>query len=371
MIFEKKNIMAGILVLGVATGSMGIGIAANAQYFVHRNDTFWILGQKYGISIEKLMKANNATANTVLYEGQSLVFPISNIYMVKSGETYWTISKKFGIDFMKLLAANDANESSNLQIGENIILPDKAISAAPVATSTPVATPTPTPVPTSVKPYITYTYYTVLKNDNVWGIAEKLGIPEQELLQANNITEATVLNVNSVLKVPVHNIPIKSTPGEKFGELLDWWSEAQYVVKKQIAFEVMDFYTGKSFFAKRTTGSNHADCEPATYLDTQKMKEIWGGYFSWERRPVIVKISGRSIAASVTAMPHAGIDTVAGGIWTAIRSGGYGAGYNLDWVKNNGADGVFDIHFLNSTRHKDGQIDLQHQVAIKIAAGLK
>ena len=101
------------------------------------------------------------------------------------------------------------------------------------------------------------------------------------------------------------------------------------------------------------------------------MKEIWGGEFSWVRRPVIIKYNGRKLAASMSSMPHAGNDAAPGGINTSWRSGNYGAGYNLDWVKNNGIDGVLDIHFLNSTRHSDGQVDQKHQDNVKISAGTK
>lgn len=43
---------------------------------------------------------------------------------------------------------------------------------------------------------------------------------------------------------------------------------------------------------------------------------------------------------------------------------------NLDYIKGNGMDGHIDIHFAGSKRHKDGQIDPDHQKCIKIAAGL-
>jgi len=56
----------------------------------------------------------------------------------------------------------------------------------------------------------------------------------------------------------------------------------------------------------------------------------------------------------MTAMPHAGNDSAPGGVWTSWRSGDYGAGTNYDYIKGNGIDGHFDIHFYNSTRHKDG-----------------
>lgn len=150
-------------------------------------------------------------------------------------------------------------------------------------------------------------------------------------------------------------------------ELLDWWKQANAVFPTNSVATVKDVYTGKTFKVKRTMGSNHADCEALTLEDTKIIKSIWGG-FSWTRRPVHVLINGRVLAASMTAMPHAGIDSAPAFQTVDNRSGDYGRGQNLDVVKNNGMDGHFDIHFLNSTRHKDGKVDPQHQALIKEAA---
>jgi hypothetical protein len=105
-----------------------------------------------------------------------------------------------------------------------------------------------------------------------------------------------------------------------------------------------------------------------TMSDTNIIKSIWGG-FSWTRRPVIVSFNGRKIAASMTAMPHAGVDSAPAVSTVSNRSGDYGTGENLDAIKKNGMDGVIDIHFLNSTRHKDNKPDPEHQAAILKAAG--
>lgn len=147
-------------------------------------------------------------------------------------------------------------------------------------------------------------------------------------------------------------------------ETLDWWKEARYVFKTNSIAEVTDISTQKSFKVKRTMGSNHADAEALTLEDTKIIKDIWGG-FSWERRAVIVEINGRKLAASMSAMPHAGIDSAPAFKVISNRSLDYGRGENLDVIKNNGMDGHFDIHFLNSTRHKDGKKDPQHQTSIK------
>ncbi|MGL4345597.1 MAG: SH3 domain-containing protein [Cellulosilyticaceae bacterium] len=129
------------------------------------------------------------------------------------------------------------------------------------------------------------------------------------------------------------------------------WSTASKVVPRGAVVTIEDVYTGKKFQIKRTFGTNHADVEALTKADTQIVKQIWGG-FSWERRPVIVHVKGRRLAASMAGMPH--------------------AGDSLDAVKGNGMSGVMDLHFQGSRKHKDGKIsatvDPLHQSAIKIAA---
>ncbi len=154
-------------------------------------------------------------------------------------------------------------------------------------------------------------------------------------------------------------------------EVLDWWTAANKVFARGSNAKVIDVRTGKSFNIKRTYGRNHADCETLTKEDTKIMKEIWGGEFSWSRRPVIVEIDGRLLAASMAAMPHAGLDNKPANVTVSSRSLGYGRGANLDAVKNNGISGHFDIHFKNSRTHGTNRVDAAHQKAIKEAAAAK
>ena len=153
----------------------------------------------------------------------------------------------------------------------------------------------------------------------------------------------------------------------KYGALLKW-SDVNRMIPRQTTFQVKDLYTGKTFSITRTYGTNHIDGEATTLSDTEIIKSIWGG-FTWERRPVIVTYNGQSIAASMAAMPHAGVDAQPAEATVSNRSDGYGTGTNLDDIKNNGMDGVIDIHFLGSTRHLDSKPDPRHQAAIQVAAG--
>jgi len=151
-------------------------------------------------------------------------------------------------------------------------------------------------------------------------------------------------------------------------EMLDWWKEANKVFSIGTTAKVTDVGTGKSFKIVRTYGGNHADCEAATSEDSKIIKSIWGGNWSWARRPIIIELNGRRLAASMAAMPHAGVDSQPANKILNKRSQGYGRGYNLDKIKNNGMDGVFDVHFLNSRTHGTNRVDANHQKAVRKAA---
>lgn len=139
------------------------------------------------------------------------------------------------MDIKELIAYNGANENTVLYIGQEVKIPQSGTSST-----------TPAETSTGTKPYVTYTQYTVQKGDILWDIAIKFGLPFSELLNVNNMTESSAVNIGDVIKIPVHHVPLKETPGTKYGEYLDWWTEAQYVVPVGSEFEVVDFYTGKS-----------------------------------------------------------------------------------------------------------------------------
>lgn len=216
-------------------------------------------------------------------------------------------------------------------------------------------------------PTTTYTNYVVVSGDNSWNISIKFKITPNDLLKANNLTESSVLKIGQILKIPQINAPIKPTYGQ-YGEDLDWFTEAQYVFPIDATGTLTDFFSGSKFNIKRTVGAGHADCETLTQEDTAAMKAIFGGTWTWNVRPMILETNGRKIAVSVAGMPHAGLDSCSPNITVANRSGNYGTGPNMDYIKGNGMDGHFDVHFLGSLRHKDWQVDPSHQAMINISA---
>ncbi|WP_380630371.1 hypothetical protein [Saccharococcus thermophilus] len=103
--------------------------------------------------------------------------------------------------------------------------------------------------------------------------------------------------------------------------------------------------TGLQFRVQRRAGNKHADVQPLTRRDTQIMKKIYNGRWSWNRRAIIVLVGDQMIAASMNGMPH-------------------GAG-----AIKNGFPGHFCIHFWGSTTHRSGKMDPAYQLMILKAGG--
>lgn len=306
-----------------------------ATYKVIAGDTLSGIAKRFGVTVSFIKEINHLTTDTI-YLGQALQLqkqPTTQTYTVKSGDTLSEIAKEHGTTTSEIMEINKLT-TTGIFVGQVLTINSMK---------------TPSPETTETQPTsntLTYRTHTVQSGDNIWNLSVKYGLPQAELLKANGLTSSSMLSIGQKLKIPVHTIAVQTTVSERHGEYLQWWTEAQYVFPIGKVAIVTDFQTGKSFKVKRTIGANHADSETVTTTDTNIAKSIWGG-FSWSTRAVLVEVDGRKIAASMSFYPH-----------------------DVDYIKDNGINGHFDIHFKDSTRHKDGKIDPYHQEKIKIAAGL-
>lgn len=313
-------------------------------YQVKPGDSLWKISQAYGVTITSL-KQENALQSDMLRIGQTLKIPSTTsnhqpiTHVVQSGESLYIISQRYGVTIDAIKGENQLR-SDMILVGQKLMIP-KALAAEPV----PAETPSP-PSGEKSQPYITYIEHTVSTGDNLWALGIRYGIPYQEIADANQLGTNAGLQIGQKLKIPVHHVPVKPVAGPQYGELLDWWTEAQYVWPIGKNAKITDLDTGTSWTMRRTTGAFHADVEPLTAEDTRKMLSVWGGHTSWVTRGVIVEVNGRRIAASATSMPH-----------------------SVSEIKDNEFPGHSDIHFLNSRRHKDNTIDEKHQEMVRKAAG--
>lgn len=295
------------------------------KYIVQAGDYLYKISQNFGLSVEEIKEINNMKDDK-LQVGQ-VIYLKPNLEL--SNKTYpkevSSVVFDDKLDDTSVIAAPlDKNSEDKIEPKENNGEPNSKYT-------------------TTAK----YTRYIVKKGDYLSKISSEYKISLKDLLAANNLTESATLQIGDQLLLPIRVIPVQSKVSDEYGEYLDWWTEAQYVYSIGEIATVTDFETGVSFQIRRSYGANHADCEPVTAEDTAKAKEVWGG-FNWNTRAVLVQVGERTIAASMSFMPH-----------------------DIESILDNDFDGHFDIHFKNSTRHKDGKIDNYHQEKIKIAAGVK
>ena len=105
-------------------------------------------------------------------------------YKVVSGDTLGSIATKFGVTVARIQAANSLGTSTVIKIGQVLKIPTSATTSPAVTTSPVVKT------------------YTVKSGDTLWGIASKLGVSATALASLNGITNANLLKVGQVLKIP-------------------------------------------------------------------------------------------------------------------------------------------------------------------------
>ena len=110
-------------------------------------------------------------------------------------------------------------------------------------------------------------------------------------------------------------------------ELLHW-NEVRDIFTVGVPAQVYDIRTGITYYVKSFSNGRHADVDPITTNDTALLRQTFGGTWSWDVRPVLVTINGRTIAASINGMPHGG-----------------------SAIENNGMNGHICIHFLGSSTH--------------------
>lgn len=127
---------------------------------------------------------------------------------------------------------------------------------------------------------------------------------------------------------------------------MPWFDGVENIFSRGMIVKVTHVNTGLTFWARRFGGRFHADSEPLTAEDTEIVRRIYGGSFSWDREAIIVEIGGRRIAASMNGMPHGG-----------------------ELIQDNDFQGHFCIHFYGSLVHETGRRCAQHQAMVRYAAG--
>ncbi|MGE5528305.1 MAG: LysM peptidoglycan-binding domain-containing protein, partial [Patescibacteria group bacterium] len=96
-------------------------------YIIRPGDTFFALAARFNTTVAALIAANPGVDPNNLQIGQVLCIPGApgfcpggTAYAVRPGDTYFLIAQRFGVSVQALIAANPGVDPNNLQVGQVI-----------------------------------------------------------------------------------------------------------------------------------------------------------------------------------------------------------------------------------------------------------
>jgi murein DD-endopeptidase MepM/ murein hydrolase activator NlpD len=95
------------------------------EYIVEEGDTLFSISQKFGISLETILWANNLNKNSVIKPGQKLIIlPVDGVlHEVRAGDTLSEIAKKYQAKIEDIISFNELENENDIYIGDILIIP--------------------------------------------------------------------------------------------------------------------------------------------------------------------------------------------------------------------------------------------------------
>lgn len=154
-----------------------------------------------------------------------------------------------------------------------------------------------------------------------------------------NITEGDAYKINNYFETEIES---QSSQNQRLLELD--FDVVDSLLPIESEFEIIEFENGTTVSMRRTGGKNHIDAEPINEENGEIFSEICDYTFTWQRRPVLVKINETAfLPASICEYPHG---------YSSVESG---------------LNGHICIHFLSSKTDGTNEEDFQHLQCIKHA----
>ena len=224
MLRLHRLVIAACIGIGLTAGAVVDPVAAapttgtvQSNYTVRAGDYLSGIAMKLNVSLKDLLQVNGMTTSSLILPGMQLKVPskgssvaaapkttaatpkapASSTYTVVSGDYLTGIAAKLKVSTTALLKTNSLQLNSLIWPGMQLKVPTGGVvpaSATPTTTSAPKAT---TP-----KPAASAAAYTVVRNDSLSGIAQKLGVKLSSLLTTNQMTVSSLIYPGMQLKVP-------------------------------------------------------------------------------------------------------------------------------------------------------------------------
>ena len=111
------------------------------EYVVEKGDTLSGVAQKFNISLNTVLWANNLYKNSKINPGRKLtILPVSGVmYLVKKGDTLGRIARNYNGEIEEMIVFNNLPSAGNIYIGDILIIPGGKMPSVLPAYSVPFA----------------------------------------------------------------------------------------------------------------------------------------------------------------------------------------------------------------------------------------
>jgi murein DD-endopeptidase MepM/ murein hydrolase activator NlpD len=95
------------------------------EYIVQKGDTLKGIAQKFGISLETILWANDLKKNSIIRPGKKLIIlPVSGVlHLVKRGDTLSEIASLYKVKTEEIIDFNGLSEKGEIFIGDLLVIP--------------------------------------------------------------------------------------------------------------------------------------------------------------------------------------------------------------------------------------------------------
>jgi LysM repeat protein len=232
-----------------------VNYSKTISYVVLPKETLWGLSQRFGLTVDELVSANQDALTGVLRGGQTISIPIKDengtsaptqtgeSYVVQPGDTKFSLSKRFGISISEMEQLNP-QIAAMLQTGHVLVLPSNKIGLVQKTSqvSKPIEPEVTTPQNTTVVSNPTtevekYKSYEVQPKQTLFGLAKMAGLSQNQLLELNPDL-ADGVKIGMIIRVPENalvpdQVPVTTTASVVQRKL---FNSLNKVEKKRIAF---------------------------------------------------------------------------------------------------------------------------------------
>ena len=192
-------LLALLLTLLIVTPARAQDATGTTVHVVGWGETLWSIAQRYGVSPESVISANDLPDGDHITAGQRLIIPDSSFtqhtasldlissatHIVQPGETLFSISQAYGVTVSALSDANGLLNPTQIYAGQELILPGSATGSE-----------------SGYAPAETASTHVVQPGETLFSIARQYDLSPWVIAQVNNISNPSLLYGGQVLTIP-------------------------------------------------------------------------------------------------------------------------------------------------------------------------